>query len=155
MAIRPATALVPVTGIPLDDEAVEMACDLVRPSKGTVLVLYVIAMPRSLPLDAEVPVETMRGEQVLQRMEEIGKIHKCRVEGEILQARGIGPATVREAEERRVDLLVTAMPYVEDYGTPALGELVPYLLKHSPCRVLVFREKQAAANRDGRSTNGA
>jgi hypothetical protein len=127
-----------------------MACGLLRPARGTVWVLYVIQVPRSLPLDAELPAEAARGEQVLQHMEHLGKMYKCRVEGEILQARGLGPAVVREAEERNVDILVTGMPYQEDYGTPTIGDFVPFLLKHSPCRVLVLREAQTAANRDGR-----
>src|SRR5690606_24317451 len=107
------------------------------PEKGIVLVLYVIQVPRSLPLDAEVPAEAARGEQVLQRLERLGKARKCKVEGEILQARGLGPAIVHEADERHARMIVAGMPYLENYGEPTMGELIPYLLKHSPCRVLV------------------
>jgi hypothetical protein len=146
----PMTALVPVQGTPLDDEVVSLACDLVRPSKGMVWVLYVIEIPRSLPLDAEIPAASVKGEMVLQRMERLGKSQKCKAEGEILQARAVGPAVVREAEERSVDMVMLGMPYQEVYGSPTLGDLAPYLLKHSSSRVLVMRDARGWSGDHGR-----
>ena len=136
--------LVPVNGSALDDDVVSLACDLVDHKKGTVWVLYVIEVARRLPLDAEVAVETARGEQVLQHLEELGRSRKCKLDGEILQARNAGPAIVQEAIDRDAELLIAAMDYQERYGSPTLGELVPYLLKRSPCRVLVYRGEQPA-----------
>ena len=136
--------LVPVNGSALDDEIVSLACEMVDHKKGTVWVLYVIEVARRLPLDAEVAVETARGEQVLQHLEELGRSRKCKLDGEILQARNAGPAIVQEAVDRDAELLITGADYQERYGSPTLGELVPYLLKRSPCRVLVYRGEQPA-----------
>ncbi len=136
--------LVPVNGSPLDDEIVSLACEMVNHKKGTVWVLYVIEVERRLPLDAEIPVETARGEQVLQHLEALGKSKKCKLDGEILQARSVGPAIVQEAVDRDAELLITGADFQEHYGSPTLGDLVPYLLKRSPCRVLVYRGAQPA-----------
>ena len=136
--------LVPVNGSPLDDDVLSLACEMVNHKKGTVWVLYVIEVARTLPLDAEVPAETARGEAVLQHLEKLGKSMKCRLEGEILQARNVGPAIVQEAVDRDAELLIAGTDYQEHYGSPTLGDLVPYLLKHSPCRVLVYRGAQPA-----------
>ena len=136
--------LVPVDGSTLDDDVLSLACQMVNHKKGTVWVLYVIEVARTLPLDAEVPAETARGEQMLQRLENLGKSWKCKIEGEILQARNLGPAIVQEAVDRDAELLIVGMAYQEHYGSPTLGDLVPYLLKRSPCRVLVYRGPQPA-----------
>lgn len=136
--------LVPVNGSALDDEIVSLACEMVNHKKGTVWVLYVIEVARRLPLDAEVPVETTRGEQVLQHLEALGKSKKCRIDGEILQARNVGPAIVQEAVDRDAELLIAGADYQEHFGSPTIGDLVPYLLKRSPCRVLVYRGAQPA-----------
>ena len=48
------TFLVPVNGDWSDQEAVKLACDFAKISKGKVIVLYVIEMARNLPVDAEV-----------------------------------------------------------------------------------------------------
>ena len=142
-------ALALVTGTPMDKAVVSIACDLVRPHKGQVWVLYVIEVGRKLPVDAELPNETARGEHLLQRMEAFGRSLRCRVEGDILQARDTGAAVVREAADRQTDVIVAGMPYTERYGSPSLGEMVPYVLRHSPCRVVVYREQQPAPIPEG------
>lgn len=136
------TALVPVTGTPLDEIAVGIACDIVKPNRGSVWILYVIEVPLHLPLDAEMAAEAARGERVLQNMERIGKSHKCKVEGEILQARSLAPAVVDESSQRGADMVVIGAPYQEHFGTPTMGDVVPYLLKYNPSPVLVYRGPQ-------------
>ena len=131
-----------VSGTPTDRQVVSVACDLARPCKGRVSALYVIEVPPTLPIDAETPNATSRGERVLERMEEHGRALKSKVEGYILQARDVGAAVVREAVERGTDVIVIGMPYTERYGSPSLGETVPYALRYSPCRVVVCRDRQ-------------
>lgn len=134
-----------MTGNALDETAVAMACDMVRKSRGTVWVLYVIEVPLSVPLDAELASEAARGERVLQNMERVGRSMKCTVEGEILQARSLGPAVIDEATQRGADMIVLGVPFQVDYGVPTLGDVVPYLLKYSPTPVLVYREEASRA----------
>jgi nucleotide-binding universal stress UspA family protein len=135
-------ALVPVTGSSLDAFTVGLACDLVKPNKGVVHIVYIIEIPRLLPLDAELPLESSRGERILVQMEKVAKSRKCKVEGEILQARSLGPAIVGESSLRNADVVVISSPYQEHFGAPTIGEVVPYLLKYSPCRVVVYRDRQ-------------
>ncbi len=144
-------ALALVTGTSMDKAVVSIACDLVRPCKGQVWALYVIEVGRKLPLDAELPNETARGEHLLQRMEAFGKSLRCKVEGDILQARDTGAAIVREAADRQTDVIVAGMPYTEHYGSPSLGDMVPYVLRHSHCRVVVYREQQPEPVPEGAS----
>ena len=136
--------LVPVKGDIADDEAIHLAYNIARDSKETVYVLYVIEIPRNLPLDAEIPEETTKGEEVLLRMEEVAKAYKCTVEAEILQARDVGPAIVQEAIEREVHMIVIGVPHDTQFGSFSLGATVPYVLQHAPCRVLVWRGEAPA-----------
>ncbi len=131
-----------VDGSPQDETIVSIACDLTRHSRGSVWLLYVIDVPRRMPVDAEIPEETARGEQILQRMERLGKQLKCRVEGDLLQAREIGAAIVREAIDRNADSIIIGIPYMERYGSPTLGDTAPYLMRYSPCAVIVHRGPQ-------------
>lgn len=135
-------ALALATGSRLDDDVVSIACALAKPSRGRVWVLYVIEFALTLELDAEISLATTRGEQTLRHMEQLGRSLRCEVGGEIVHARAAGVAAVRTAAEQRTDVIVAGMPYTERYGSPALGETVPYLLRHSPCRVVVYRAQQ-------------
>jgi nucleotide-binding universal stress UspA family protein len=132
--------LVPVNGEEPDTKALKLACDMARPEKGKIFVLYVIEVGRSLPLDAYVSAANARGEAILQRMEELGKQFHGNVEAEILQARDAGPAVVQEAVERQVEAIVMGVPYKQHYGAFSLGRTVPYILKNAPCPVLLWRE---------------
>ncbi|MBI4233369.1 MAG: universal stress protein [Chloroflexi bacterium] len=132
--------LVPVKGEKADEEAVKLACDLVRPLHGKLYTLYIIEVPREYPVDAELPDETARAEAVLRRMESLGREQKCEVLAQLLQARDAGPALVREAVEREVHLILLAMPYKRQYGVFSLGQTVPYILQHAPCPVVIVRE---------------
>ena len=131
--------LLPVNGDDSDEESLRLACSLVKESKGKIYILYVIEVARQFPLDADVSSETVRGEEVLQRMEKLGKEYQVEVDAEILQAREAGPAVVQEAVEREVETIVVGVPYKRRYGAFSLGRTVPFILRNSPCPVLLWR----------------
>ena len=132
--------LLPLTGHPVDDQAAQLAGDLVHATHGRIYALFVIEVPQQHPVDAELPEETARGEQVLARVEQLLQARKCEVTAEFLQAREMGPAVVTEAMEREVALIILGMPYMRRHGLFSMGEAIPYILKSAPCPVLVLRE---------------
>jgi nucleotide-binding universal stress UspA family protein len=133
--------LVPVCGVEADEEALTLACEMIRPAKGKVYVLYVIEVRRSLPLDADVETENARGEDVLQRMEKLGEELRVDLEAEILRAREAGPAVVQEAVDRQVQAIVIGAPYRRHHGVFSLGHTAPYILRNAPCPVLLWRQE--------------
>ena len=74
-------------------------------------------------------------------MEKLGKKYQGDIEAEILQARDAGPAVVQEAVQREVDAIVVGLHYKRRYGAFSLGKTIPYILKNSPCPVLLWRGK--------------
>ena len=132
--------LVPLNGDRVGEEALRLACTIVKQGKGKVYAAYVIQVKRALPLDAEIEPETEIGEKVLKAAERIGDDMDCMVETDLLQAREVGPAIVDEAVEQGIDLIIIGMPYKKRFGEFDLGNTVPYVLKNAPCRVLIWRE---------------
>ncbi|MFN8521833.1 MAG: universal stress protein [Chloroflexota bacterium] len=132
--------LVPVTGNPTDDEVVELAASIARRQKAEVFALHVIEVKRTLPLDAELPDEAARGEEILNRAEAAAEKHGIHLQTDLLQARDVGHAIVDEALERGMDLIILGITYRKRFGEFDLGETAPYVLKHAPCRVWVCRE---------------
>jgi len=135
--------LVPVDGNKAGDEAVALACDLVKRTKGQVFVIYIIQVSRALPLDAELIMENARGEEILDRAKRIGEERNCELDTRLLQAREAGPAIVDEAVERGVDLVMMALTYQKRFGEFDVGSTASYVLKNAPCRVWVCREAMA------------
>jgi len=65
--------LVPVSGGEADDEAIRLACGLVKKSKGEVHAVYVITINRTLPLGAEIQSEIRRAEDILDHVEAVAE----------------------------------------------------------------------------------
>ena len=139
-AMQVSRLLLPLKGEEVDQDVMQLAADLVRPSQGHIYALYVIQAPRSQPVDADLPVAVARGEAVLESVEKRLRELKCTVTAEFLQAREVGPAIIQEAQERDVDLVLLGMPYRRRHGLFSLRRTVPYVLEHAPCPVLILRE---------------
>jgi len=143
-----------VTGDRSDDVVIARAADLVRPSKGRLLTLYVIKVDRGLPVDADVPPAVAKGEDVLRGVEERVRLPKSDVSAELLQARELGPAVVQEASVRGVDAIVIGTSYQTEYGLFSLGADIPYILEHAPCTVMLWREPPGHPGERGRRAGG-
>jgi nucleotide-binding universal stress UspA family protein len=149
--------LVPVDGSEAGMEAVFLASMMAKRNKGKVYVVYVVEVHRSLPLDADLSPEAIKGEEALNRAEQRAEEVDFEVEGELLQARDAAHAIVDEAIERGVDGIILAVGYKRSRaegaglawprgGKPAplpgefrLGGVAQYVLENAPCEVWLIR----------------
>jgi nucleotide-binding universal stress UspA family protein len=132
--------LVPVDGSPSDVEAMELACSLAG-EDSTIYAVHVISIGRALPLDAEVETEINKAEELLAGVEAIARKNDCQIETDLLQARDVGPAIVDEVSERGIDLILIGSSYKTHFGEFCLGDIIPYLLRNAPCRVIVDQQR--------------
>lgn len=132
--------LVPVEGLPRDDEALRLAAFVARQDKAALLAIYVIEIQRTLPLDTENAAQIEQAEHVLQHAEQFTKQSGARADTDLLQARLAGPALVDEATEREVDLIILGVPYREPLGEWRLGDTASYVMKNALCQVWLCRE---------------
>jgi nucleotide-binding universal stress UspA family protein len=139
-----------VMGSRVDGEVMKLACRLAKKDKdkekdkekgkGKIWAVSVVAIKRALPLDAEIDSEIRRAEDVLDRVQSVAEEGEFEIETDVLQARDVGPAIVDEAVERGVDLIVMGIVYKRQFGQFSLGDVVPYVLKNSPCPVILYQQ---------------
>ena len=133
--------LVPVAGTEADEEAIKLADRLLaKKNRGKICAVHVISIERALPLDAEIESEIRKAEDILNHIERIAKEQGCKIETDLLQAREVAPAIVDEAIEREVDLILIGVTYKRRFGEFSLGDVVPYVLKNAPCRVILYHQ---------------
>lgn len=132
--------LVPVNGTDVDEEAIRLACRLARRDKASILAVYVIPIDRTLPLDAEMGEEVETAEAILDRIEGYAAEEGCAIETDLLQARDTAPTIVDEAVEREVDLILMGASYNTRFGQFSLGTTIPHVIKHAPCRVILYHQ---------------
>ena len=131
--------LVPIDGSEASYSALASVSDIARIHRADVEALYVIEVPRSLAVDADLPGEFDRGEEILWRAEEVAKQHKMKLDASMCQARQAGHAVVDEAIEGGMDAIVVGVDYHRPHGRFRLGRLPQYILAHAPCEVWLFR----------------
>lgn len=131
--------LIPVVGSEADVEALKLAIRLARKEKGKIWSVYVITIKRALPLNAEIKPEIEKVENILDHLEILAEEEDYEVETDVLQAREVGPAIIDEAVEREVDLILMGIKYKRRFGQFSLGSVVPYVLKNSPCPVILYQ----------------
>ena len=132
--------LVPVSGSDADVETVKLACQLAKREKGKIWAVTVVAVKRALPLDAEIESEIKKAEEILDKVEDAAGEEDYEVETDVLQAREVGPAIVDEAVERGVTMILMGVKYKQTFGQFSMGSVVPYVLKNTPCPVILYQQ---------------
>jgi len=150
-----ARLVVPVAGSNMDDRVLGMLPNLLSSEGGTITFLFVVEVPQSMPLDAELPTEIDTGERALRHAENAARrvlpSRNTNILTELLQARAVGPAIVDEAIERDADAVVMTVAIHRRHGRPTLGETTVHVLLNAPCEVVVIRmapDSPAAAGTD-------
>ena len=146
MARAAGRILVTLAGHQVDDEAMRLACRVARTwgegkEAARIYAVHVVEVNRALPLSAPVENQVERGEQVLDAAERVAGEYGLEIDTEMVQARDTGPAIVGEADEWHASAIVMGLPYKRRFGEFNLGKTAPYVLKHAPCRVILFRER--------------
>jgi APA family basic amino acid/polyamine antiporter len=151
--------LVPIFGTELDDDIVGTAGRLAAAAepdspdgRGSRLdVIYVMALPLTVPVDAPPPKEQLeRAEAALRRAREVGEEYESvDVATEVVSARTVGAGIVEAARTRGVEAIVMGgEPPTRVRGgailggigasrPPEIGEVTEYVLRKAPCRVLL------------------
>jgi APA family basic amino acid/polyamine antiporter len=148
---------VPVFGSALDDDIVGTAGRLADAAEAPgdraprLDVIYVMALPLTVPLDAPPPPDQVKAaSEALERAREVGEEYESvEVETDIVRARTVGAGIVQEARRRNVEMIVMGgEPPTRVRGgailggigasRPAeIGEVTEYVLQRAPCRVLL------------------
>ena len=144
-SMRASSVLVPVTGDDCDEDIVRIACEMLESRRSRLHVLYVIEVARRAPIDAEIAEDYQKGETVLREMEQVANSYNRMPEAQLVQARKAGAVIVRESIDKDVDAVVMGAPRIESFGAFSLGEHIPYVLRHAPCRVIIYRDPKLAS----------
>ncbi|HYM83948.1 MAG TPA: universal stress protein [Candidatus Dormibacteraeota bacterium] len=134
-------AVLALNGGPGDSRMVRLAASVAKPAKAELVVVHVVEIDWTLPIDADVASGSEDAQRVLDMADGVAESIGVRIEPVLLQARDVGAALVDEAVERGADLLVLGLAYRRRFGGDfAIGRTIPYVLKNAPCAVWVVRE---------------
>jgi basic amino acid/polyamine antiporter, APA family len=159
--------LVPVFGTELDDDIVATAGRLAAAEQeesgreeddARLEVIYVIEVPLTLPLDAQLPPEREEeARRALERAREVGEEYEdVGVTTEVIRARKVGAGILEAARRGSSEAIVIGgEPPTKIRGGAKIGGIgaakpeeigaaTEYVLKKAPCRVLLTAPPEAA-----------
>jgi nucleotide-binding universal stress UspA family protein len=118
-----------------------VACSVAKTKPNVeVRAVYGIEVPRTLPVNAEMPEENRVAEEALKNAAAVARKFDVNVGQDLLQTRNLGQSLVDASGAHGCALVIIGVPYhLGMNGEFELGETADYLLKNAPSRVWVIR----------------
>jgi APA family basic amino acid/polyamine antiporter len=146
LALEYRSILVPMGRDRESEEAVDLACRLAAERRATITAITVIEVPMELPLDADMPEAEEDAYDLLDEAKAIGDTYGVRVQTRLIRGRSFGRAIVDEAARRNSEIIIVGADRRNIGGRKAIfSNIVDFVLKNAPCRVMVAAAPPHAA----------
>ncbi len=132
------TILVPILDLFYSERAVELACRLGRTQNATIVLAYIVEVPRLLTLDAPLPNEI--GERVQKALGDARRIverHGLKAITDIVRAREADEGIRRAARTYQADLIVLGVQFAENRVPSLFTRTAESLLRRPPCELII------------------
>ncbi|HET7265821.1 MAG TPA: universal stress protein [bacterium] len=133
------TIFVPILESYYSARAVELASRLGEEQKATILLGYVVEVPRTLSLGVALPNVEQRGRHALDRAGEIVATHHLQSTAEVIRAREAGEGIARTARDHDVDLIVLGISPQTGFVEGSTERVAESLFRNAPCEVIIDR----------------
>jgi len=128
--------VVPVDPNVTSGRAVELACRLGEAQQAEILLVHVLAVPRTLALDHPLPEARRRGERALALGEAIAAEHGMHSTACLLTGRVVADSILRLARDEAADLIVMAQSNAAGVQEE-ISRTVQEVVRRSPCEVII------------------
>lgn len=127
--------LAPTISAPYSQRGVELACRLAQEQKAEVLLVHVIEVPRTLPLDMPLREAERQAREALDTARDVVAMHGLPVRTLVQRARGAADGIIAAARDNDADLIVVSIG--PRRGALRLwGSTAEALFNRAPCEVI-------------------
>ena len=114
-----------------------LAAKMGKGQQTQVVAIYVIEVPLTLPIDAELPQLERQALEVLTAATEIGRRLGIEIRTRTVRERQVGPAIIEAAREENARLIVMGTYREHRYAGAPLAKCIDYVTAHTHVDVLV------------------
>jgi nucleotide-binding universal stress UspA family protein len=114
-----------------------LATRMAKGQHAQLVAIYVIEVPLTLPIDAELPLEERQALEVLTAATEIGRKVGLEIRTRVVRDRQTGPAVIQAAREENARLIVMGTYREHRYTGAPLAKVIEYVTTHTHIDVLV------------------
>lgn len=128
--------LVPIVEAIPSERAVELACRLGNGKKAELVLVHVIVVPFTTPLNAPLPDREQEGQEALDLGAAIARQYDCRVQTRLIRHRSAVDGILDTARRENVDAIVLGVG-LKSRVPGEWGKTSVEILKRSSCEVIV------------------
>lgn len=136
---RSARIVVPVQGDVLSDRIVALASQMAKFRGAAMDVLYVIEVPLTLPINAEMGDHERMAQEAFVRAAKIADRYDVKITRRVERARQAGPGIVHYVRQNHADLLLIGDVPRNGRGGTRFARSVEYVFENAPCEVIIDR----------------
>jgi nucleotide-binding universal stress UspA family protein len=114
-----------------------LASRMAKGRQAQLVAIYIIEVPYTLPIDAELVAEEREALEVLTAAEEIGRKTGVEITTRTARDRQIGPAIIAAAREENASLIVMGTYREHRYAGAPMGQAIEYILGQTQIDVLI------------------
>jgi nucleotide-binding universal stress UspA family protein len=114
-----------------------LASRMAKGRQAQLVAIYVIEVPYTLPIDAELAQEEREALEVLTAAEEIGRKVGVEITTRTTRDRQIGPAIIQAAREEHASLIVMGTYREHRYAGAPMGQAIEYILGQTEIDVMI------------------
>ena len=129
--------LVPTSGTDYSSRGIELACRLGEEQKAEIYLVTVIEVPRTLPMEAPMPVAEAKAQEVIKQGETIVTLRGLPAKAEVRRGRVAGEEIIRAAKDWEADLIVMGIRSQIRMAQEILGRTSDLVLRRAPCEVIL------------------
>jgi len=129
--------LVPTNGTSYSERAIELACRLGLEQQAEIVVVNVVEVPRTLPLEVPLGQAEEKSAEALQRGKEIVELHHLTPIVVSERAREASEGIIRAAKEQSADIIVMGLRTNLKAAQYLLGRTTDTVVRRAPCEVVM------------------
>lgn len=130
--------LLPTDGTQTCENIIEFICSIQKVMNAVINVVYVIEVPRNLPLGAPVPEKVEMAQQAVGRVRDMASRYDVTVNISIIYARSMEDSIISTAQELKCDVIAIAQ---DNQKLKIFSNTVSNIYQRAKCNIWLFNNK--------------
>ena len=131
--------LIPTDGTQINENIIEFICSIQQVMNAVINVVYVIEVPRNLPLGEPMPEKVELAQQAINRVRDIAGKYEAQLNTSIIYARTIEDSIISTAQEFKCDVIAIAQ---DNQKLRIFSNIASNIYQRAKCSVWLFNNKQ-------------
>jgi len=130
--------LIPTDGKQISESVINFICSVQKIIGSDINVIYVVEVPRNLPLNAPMPDKVQAAKAAIDRAREIAENHGASINTSIIYARTAEDSIISTAEELKCDVIAIAQ---DNQKLRIFANAAANIYQRAKCSVWLFNNK--------------